>query len=77
MLKKTYDKFVRPEGVYDGKKVSKSDVIELQRGGTGFVAHDKDTKAKKYWHLGPGSGLTDLRGQHKGPTSHSGLMFMN
>ena len=48
-----------------GEKITEKDIIKLQSGGTGYSAHDKDkVRTKKYFHLGPGSGLTDLRGQH-------------
>jgi hypothetical protein len=45
-----------------GQKVKK--VIELQTGGTGFVARDGDkAEAKKTYSSGVGNGLADLRGQ--------------
>ena len=53
-------------------------MVKLQRGGTGFAAHDGDkTESKKFYHLGPGSGLADLRGQHQGTASRGGLVFHN
>jgi nitric oxide synthase-interacting protein len=52
--------------------------VKLQTGATGFAAHDGEkTQAKKHWHLGPGSGRADLRGQHQGPKSAFGLVFNN
>lgn len=39
MLKETYTRLVRPDGQWEGKPVT--GVVELQRGGTGFAAHDK------------------------------------
>lgn len=39
-------------------------MIELQTGGTGFVARDGDkAEAKKTYSSGVGNGLADLRGQ--------------
>ena len=61
-----------------GKRIREGDVIELKSGGTGFAARDGDkAEAKKHFSLGPGSGLTDLRGQTQGPRSHGGLHFWN
>ncbi|GMH43274.1 hypothetical protein BSKO_11196 [Bryopsis sp. KO-2023] len=78
MLEETYNKMVKPEGRYEGNKISKKDVIKIHRGGTGFVAHDGvRAESKNFWHLGPGNGLADLRGQHQGPRSHGGLQFWN
>eukprot|EP00951_Prasinocladus_malaysianus_P006373 scaffold45281_cov30-Prasinocladus_malaysianus.AAC.1 len=78
MLEETYKKLVKPEGNFNGVKIREKDAIKLQRGGTGFSAHDGDkTESKKFWHLGPGSGLADLRGQHQGAPSRGGLAFMN
>ncbi|GLI59813.1 hypothetical protein VaNZ11_001780 [Volvox africanus] len=77
-LKETYDKCIKPEGSYAGKKVRDKDVIELKTGGTGFAARDGErVETKKYFMLGPGNGLRDLRGQHQGPRSLGGLVFMN
>ncbi|PSC69552.1 Nitric oxide synthase-interacting [Micractinium conductrix] len=61
VLKETWDKCIKPDGHYGGKPVGDEDVLELQRGGTGFAAHDKDLQAKKRFLLGPGSGLADRR----------------
>ena len=78
MLWETYQKYIKPEGVYEGITVGAEDVIELQKGGTGFAQHDGDTaQASKYWALGPGSGKQDLRGQHQGAQSKGGLVFRN
>jgi hypothetical protein len=41
VLKDTWEKCLRPDGAYDGKAVAEEDVLELQRGGTGFAAHDE------------------------------------
>lgn len=74
----TWTKLIRGEGQYDGQPISEDDVVELQRGGTGFAAHNADAlQAKAFFHLGPGSGMADLRGQHQGPRSHFGLRFTN
>ena len=78
VLKETWDKCILPEGTFGGKAVGPEDVMELQRGGTGFAAHDKDEgQAKRAFLLGPGSGLADRRGQAGGPTSKFGLRFNN
>lgn len=78
LLESTYEACVKPEGAFKGKKVSPKDVIKLQTGGTGFAARDGDkVQAQKHWHLGPGSGRADRRGQHQGPRSAFGLQFMN
>jgi nitric oxide synthase-interacting protein len=53
-------------------------VVKLQAGGTGFAAHDGEkVQSSRHWHLGPGSGKADLRGQHQGPRSVFGLQFNN
>lgn len=53
-------------------------MIYLHTGGTGFAARDGEkAEAKRHFPLGPGSGLTDLRGQNQGPRSHGGLRFWN
>jgi len=58
--------------------VGPKDVIRLQSGGTGFAARDGDkAQSTKHYHLGPGSGRADLRGQHQGPRSNFGLVFSN
>ena len=78
VLWETYEKYVKPEGQLDEVLVGPKDVIELQKGGTGFAQHDGDsTQATKFWHLGPGSGKQDLRGQHQGAQSKGGLVFRN
>lgn len=38
----TWTKLIKPDGSYGGKPIGDDDVIELQRGGTGFAAHDQD-----------------------------------
>lgn len=59
-------------------QIGPKDVVRLQTGGTGYAARDGEkAQASKHWHLGPGSGKADLRGQHKGVTSSFGLRFMN
>lgn len=61
-----------------GKRIREKDVIPLCVGGTGFAARDGGkAEAKRHFLLGPGSGLTDLRGQTQGPRSHGGLRFYN
>ena len=78
MCYESYVKCVKPDGKYDGKTVKEKDVIELVRGGTGFAMHDGEAvQAKRFYHLGPGSGRQDLRGQHQGTRSAFGLTFTN
>jgi nitric oxide synthase-interacting protein len=77
VLKETWERCIKPDGHYDGKQVGEEDVLELQRGGTGFAAHDKELQAKKRFLLGPGSGMADLRGQHASAASKFGLRFSN
>lgn len=61
-----------------GKRIRDADVIYMQTGGTGFAARDGEkAEAKRHFPLGPGSGLTDMRGQSQGPRSHGGLQFWN
>lgn len=77
MLYETYKKLVEPDGTYDGFKINKTDIIVLQRGGTGYAAHDGEMiKASKHTFLGLGSGMTDLRGQHSGSGTKSGLVLL-
>ena len=77
VLKETWEKCIKEDGHYDGKTVGEEDVLELQRGGTGFAAHDKELRAKKRFLLGPGSGMALLRGQNAGAPSKFGLRFNN
>ncbi len=61
-----------------GQKVKK--VIDLQTGGTGFVAHDGDkAEAKQSYSVGVGNGQADLRGQLGAAMGRSlgGLSFAN
>ena len=39
MLHETYMSCIKPDGIYEGKTIKPSDVIELQRGGTGVQAY--------------------------------------
>lgn len=62
MLASTYDTCVKPDGAYDGAPVAR--VVALQRGGTGFAAHDgAAASASTHMPLGPGTGRADVRGQ--------------
>lgn len=76
-LKETWEKCVLPDGHYGGAPVAEGDVMELQRGGTGFAEHDAALQIKKRFLLGPGSGLADLRGQHASAPSKFGLRQWN
>lgn len=42
MLEETYRTCVKPEGSFGGATIREKEVIKLQRGGTGFAAHDGD-----------------------------------
>lgn len=78
VLWETYEKYIQPDGQFNGVRVEREDVIELQKGGTGFAHHDGEAaQSSKFWHLGPGSGKQDLRGQHHGAQSKGGLIFRN
>uniref|UniRef100_A0A7R9YV45 Nitric oxide synthase-interacting protein zinc-finger domain-containing protein n=1 Tax=Chlamydomonas euryale TaxID=1486919 RepID=A0A7R9YV45_9CHLO len=79
VLKETYSKLIKPDGVMNGKKVRESDVVELQTGGTGFSARDGErAQSSKYAQLGVGSGRQQLRGQQGlGASSLGGLKLMN
>lgn len=78
VLEETWRRCIKPEGSYNGVKVDESDILELQRGGTGFAEHDKDAlQAAKYFAVGVGSGLADLRGQNATGGSLFGLRMMN
>ncbi len=78
VLHETWKSCIAPEGHFNGVELGARDVVELQRGGTGFAAHDGDrVQASKFSQLGPGSGRADLRGQHKAARSLGGLVFRN
>lgn len=78
VMKQTYEKCVKPDGIFDGRTIRAKDVINLKSGGTGFGLHDKDrTEASRFYALGPGSGKQDLRGQHQTAKSFGGLSQMN
>jgi nitric oxide synthase-interacting protein len=77
MKKKTYENLVKPDGELNGKAVSPKDVVEIQTGGTGFSAHDKNSQSKKKYLVGMGSGMADLRGQNSSAVSRFGLKFSN
>jgi nitric oxide synthase-interacting protein len=68
-------KFVEKDGSYNGKTIRKKDVVALQRSGTGFVGSGTQIEAKRFEHLGIGSGLADVRGQSAGPSSKFGLVY--
>jgi nitric oxide synthase-interacting protein len=78
VLEATWRTCIRPEGRYGGAEVGDADVLELQRGGTGFAGHDGEAaQAQKFFALGPGSGLADRRGQNASAGSKFGLRQMN
>lgn len=77
MLYDIYKKFVEPFGIFNGHKIIISDLIVLQKGGTGYAAHDsKSIKTSKFTYMGLGSGMTDLRGQHSGAGVKTGLVLL-
>ncbi len=52
MLHETYTSCIKPDGIYEGKTIKASDVIELQRGGTGMLMlHHAITQS--YTNSGP------------------------
>ena len=64
ILKETYEKLIKPDGVFNGTRIKESEVIELKTGGTGFAARDGDrVESSKYSNVGLGSGKQQLRGQ--------------
>ena len=63
------------DGNYNGKSIRKKDVIALQRSGTGFIASGTQIQAKRFEHLGVGSGAADVRGQSAGASSKFGLVY--
>lgn len=72
-----FKKFVEPTGIYNGHLFDNTDLIEIQKGGTGYTAHDGlSILASKNTNLGIGSGMTDLRGQHSGTGAKSGLVLL-
>eukprot|EP00747_Dinoflagellata_sp_TGD_P150179 gnl/TRDRNA2_/TRDRNA2_177085_c0_seq2.p1 gnl/TRDRNA2_/TRDRNA2_177085_c0~~gnl/TRDRNA2_/TRDRNA2_177085_c0_seq2.p1 ORF type:complete len:318 (-),score=-28.33 gnl/TRDRNA2_/TRDRNA2_177085_c0_seq2:530-1483(-) len=72
MLYDSFKNFVEPEGIFH-----ESDLIELQKGGTGYIGHDgKAALGSKHSFLGIGTGMTDLRGQHSGSSVKSGLVLL-
>jgi nitric oxide synthase-interacting protein len=73
----TWKKIILPEGMYNGVEVNAESIIELQKGGTGFAAHDEGLQASKNFLLGAGSGLADRRGQVAAAGSKFGLVFNN
>mmetsp|Transcript_43116 Transcript_43116/g.137696 ORF Transcript_43116/g.137696 Transcript_43116/m.137696 type:complete len:321 (+) Transcript_43116:72-1034(+) len=79
LCEKCYVGFIKPDGVYDGKKVKEKDVIKVQKLGTGFAggSEAKKLQAEKYYQLGMGSGLYDLRGQSTQGPSRGGLVIHN
>lgn len=78
VLWETYEKYIKPEGNYEGKTITADDVVKLQSGGTGFAKHDgEQVQSSKFWYLGPGTGRQDLRGQNGAAQSKGGLVFRN
>lgn len=78
VLLDTWKNVILPDGRYNGKAVGKGDVVELKTGGTGFSGRDGEAvEAKAHFHLGPGSRLTERRGQGGSGGSRFGLRIGN
>ena len=77
MSEASYKTCVLADGnIWRGKKVTGT--VELQGGGTGFVAHDgKAAQAASHFSLGAGSGRADVRGQLAAGGSRFGLKYSN
>lgn len=74
MLESTWRACVRGDGQWAGAAVGDDDVLELQRGGTGFAEHDGEgVQVSRHFALGAGNGLADRRGQGAGAGSLFGL----
>lgn len=74
VLEATWRTCIRPDGAWQGIQIGDDDVLELQKGGTGFVEHDGEAlQSERYFALGAGSGLADRRGQNAGGGSLFGL----
>lgn len=53
----TYQKCIKPDGEFKGKRVGPKDIIRLQNGGTGFAARDGEkAQVKKHFALGEWGG---------------------
>merc|ERR1712050_146988 len=77
MLYEVYKNCVEPFGLFRGYRILNTDIIELQKGGTGYAIHDgKKSYSSKHTYLGLGSGMTDLRGQHSGSATKAGLVLI-
>lgn len=49
----TYNKCIKPEGEFKGKRVGPKDIIRLQGGGTGYAGRDGEkAQVKKHFALG-------------------------
>ena len=77
MKMKTYESLVKPDGIYEDKKIAPKDVLDVQKGGTGFASHDRHAQSNKHFAVGIGSGLADVRGQGGGGGSKFGLRYAN
>jgi nitric oxide synthase-interacting protein len=74
VLESTWRRCIRDDWGWGGKTITDDDVMELQRGGTGFAEHDGEAvQASKHFALGAGNGLADRRGQNAGAGSLFGL----
>lgn len=53
MSEETYNKCIKPEGEFKGKRVGPKDIIHLQGGGTGYAGRDGEkAQVKKHFALG-------------------------
>jgi hypothetical protein len=49
----TYQKCIKPDGEFKGKRVGPNDIIRVKNGGTGFAARDGEkAQVKKHFALG-------------------------
>jgi len=70
-----YNRCIKKEGVYNGKKIKAKDVIKLQKGGCGFTASGTQVESKFLFQFGIGSGMQDGRGQTRGAPSKFALAY--
>lgn len=53
VTEETYNKCIKPEGEFKGKRVGPKDIIRLKTGGTGYAARDGDkAQVNKHYALG-------------------------
>ena len=60
----TYNKCIKPDGEFKGKRVGPKDIIRLQGGGTGYAARDGE-KAQVQKHFSLGECVRAVYRQHR------------